>query len=160
MQMKLDEKPNIDQTSQNQTSEVEVASENEIFVNESNDIKQENDPLSKTENKIEFSTNLKDNPEEFSNEFSNDIELNKDSETHFKEDGQIESVDTKNAFECKICLTNFSISTELDVHQKTYTEETSFQCKTCLKYSKSFLDSKCHEKSHKVERKFQRRGIH
>ena len=48
-----------------------------IIVNESNDIKQENDPLSKTENKIEFSTNLKDNPEEFSNEFStSNIHLN------------------------------------------------------------------------------------
>ena len=66
MQMKLDKKPNINQTSQNEKSEVEIARESVIFANENNDIKQ-NDPLSNTENKIEFSTNLEDNTEEFSN---------------------------------------------------------------------------------------------
>ena len=54
---------------------------------------------------------------------SNDIEVDKEFEIHVKEDEQTESIDTKDALECKICLTSFSISTELNDHRKTYTED-------------------------------------
>ena len=137
MQIKLGQKPIEDQQSQNESSEREAMIGNETFVNEP---KLVNDPLKMTEDNfpnervlekdvIESGNNLisketfnhktakmytfVDNTEEFYHEFSNDdIEVNIDPEHQAKEDGQIESVDTKDALECKICLTSFSISTD------------------------------------------------